>query len=43
MGQELMFDQYAYSIKVKADRTFDFKASDGKPTAFNDDSNLEDM
>lgn len=41
MGQELMFDQYAYSIKVRGDRVIDLKAT--KPTETIQDSNLEDL
>jgi cathepsin B len=41
MGQELMFDQYAYSIVVKGDNINDLKST--KPTETTDDSNLEDL
>jgi cathepsin B len=43
MGQELMFDQYAYSIKVKEDRSTEFKPSTAKSTESTEDANLEDL
>jgi cathepsin B len=43
MGQELMFDQYAYSIRVRQDVPFDVKTSVKKPTEVPEDLNLEDL
>ena len=41
LGQELMFDQYAYSIKIKADKASDVKTTKTKKPEPSAD--LEDM
>jgi cathepsin B len=42
MGQELMFDQYAYSVKIRGEKSFDIKSTPKFSEANTDDLNLDD-